>query len=292
MHPSQVMMETEHMKITDSLHAIRVPFQVPISPSTMVARFVSVYLLTGKKISLVDSGVAAAKSTIFESIEALGFSPKDISTVILTHSHPDHIGAARMIKEETECAVLAHRAEIPWIEDVALQEKERPVPGFRSLVSGSVKVDRALRDGDVLDVESKRISVVHTPGHSAGSISLFIRDEGVLLSGDCILLAGEMPVYDDFRSTLRSLRRLREIEGIEVLLSSWDQPRKGAEVYRVMDESIDYLERIDAAVREISPETPDNPMELCRRMVQKLNLPAFVANPLVARSFMSHFPQD
>ena len=178
------------MKVTESIHALEIPFKVPVAPEIFVDRLVFAYLIFGKKITLIDSGVAGAESIIFEYIKKNGKDPHEISTLILSHSHPDHIGSARIIKEATDCKVLCHSAEKKWVEDVERQVRERPVPGFDSLVSGPILVDDLLQDGDLLRIEEDiQCKVIHTPGHSAGSISLFFEDEKVLFSRGCLTSA-------------------------------------------------------------------------------------------------------
>lgn len=66
-----------------------------------------------------------------------------------------------------------------------LQARERPAPGFDTLVSGSLAVDRLLEDGDVFDLGcGLRLQVFHTPGHSRGSISLLLLGYQALFPGD------------------------------------------------------------------------------------------------------------
>jgi len=85
----------------------------------------------------------------------------------LTHSHPDHIGALKSIKERYSCCVYASRGERDWIEDIDLQYEKRPIPGFYGLVDGSVPVDNILSDGDLLYLEPGiTIQVIGAPGHS------------------------------------------------------------------------------------------------------------------------------
>jgi glyoxylase-like metal-dependent hydrolase (beta-lactamase superfamily II) len=90
--------------------------------------------------------------------------------MILTHAHPDHIGSAKAIKEVTQCTVAARENAKPWIEEVNLQYQERQVPGFHSLVGGSVQTDRLLQNGETIDLGNVSLEVFHTPGHSKGSI--------------------------------------------------------------------------------------------------------------------------
>jgi glyoxylase-like metal-dependent hydrolase (beta-lactamase superfamily II) len=170
------------MQITKHIHAIKIPFQIAIAPGIKVDRFVYMYLIYGKKIYLIDSGVANSEKMIFDYIRKTGRNREDISLIILTHSHPDHIGAAHEIKRATGCTVSAHHGERSWIEEVELQYREGPVPGFHSLVGGSVMIDRILENGDILDLDGIRLEVFHTPG---GSISLLLPEDRALFTWGC-----------------------------------------------------------------------------------------------------------
>ena len=277
------------MKITDHIHALKIPFQITDPSGRSLPRFVYVYMIYGREITLIDSGVASSAGIIPEYLRNTGRNPEEISLMILTHGHPDHIGAAQAIKEISGCSVAAHGADRVWIENPDQQLKDRPVPGFYSLVKGSVRVDRILNEGDVLYLEPEmHLEVLHTPGHSPGSISLWMQEEGVLFSGDAIPLAGEMPIYDDIKSSMASIQRLKAIEGINLLLSAWDEPRQGEDAYRIMDQGLDYLQRIHRSViRAAERKGSDNQMEICSEAVRELGLPEMMANPLVCRSFLS-----
>ncbi len=139
------------MKIRSPVLPIRHSFSVPVTAGLSLDRFVYSYILCGKTITLIDTGVTGCERQIFETIVSAGRDPLEIADIILTHSHPDHIGAARAIQEKTGCSIAAHPAERPWIENVEIQNRERPVPGFASLVGGSVNLDRELLDGDRID---------------------------------------------------------------------------------------------------------------------------------------------
>jgi hydroxyacylglutathione hydrolase len=274
------------MQITKNIHALRIPFQIAEPSGKRIDRFVYVYIIYGKQIYLIDSGVASSENVIFDHLREMGRSPREISLLILTHSHPDHIGGAYAVQKESGCEIAAHSAERSWIEDIDQQQRERPVPGFRSLVGGSVKVDRILEDGDILHLEDDlRMKVLHTPGHSRGSISLLLQG-GALFSGDAIPLLGDMPIYEDAAATVASIKRLKAISDINHLLSAWDDPQENGDVYRRMDEGLRYLQRIHEAVMRVNSGRPSlEPMDLCRGVLKELGLPESAANPLIARSF-------
>lgn len=162
------------MQVYENLHAVRICFNIPVAPGKSIRRDVYSFIWFEEKITLVDSGVSGAHSLIYGTISEQGRKLEEIGTLILSHSHPDHIGSAKKIKTDTDCCVVAHVAEKKWIEDPDKQFFERPVPGFHQLVGGPVRVDQLISDGDTLQL-GKDIScqVLHTPGHSAGSISLF-----------------------------------------------------------------------------------------------------------------------
>lgn len=276
------------MEVVPSIHGLRHTFQIPVAPGVALDRFVYSYLTCGETITLIDTGVAGCEAAIFDYIRSIGRDPSEIALIVLTHSHPDHIGAARAIRQATRCSIAAHPAERAWIEDVGLQNLERPVPGFPMLVGGSVKVDHELSDGDCI-VPGKtgegEIQVIHTPGHSPGSLSLFLHDKGVLFSGDAIPVIGDLPVYDDALASVKSVQRLRKFPGIRVLLSAWDEPRMDEEAYRQMDVAVAYLQAIHDAVLAFDPGDSPDIMEFTRDVVVALGLTPQAVNPLLARTF-------
>lgn len=277
------------MQIAKHIHSLKIPFHVTDPSGQRIQRFVYVHLIICEGICLIDSGVASSEEIIRDYLEKIGREPEEISLLVLTHSHPDHIGAAKAVKEMTGCTVAAHAAERSWIEDTDLQARERPVPGFKSLVRGSVKVDRLLPDGEIIDLgDGLKMRAIHTPGHSSGSISLWLSEDGALFTADAVPIPGDMPIFDDIAASSQSIQRLRSVPGIDVLLSAWDEPRRGMEVHNTLDRGQKYLQSIQGAVlRSADPESLRDPMKLCRRAVLELGLPEAMANPLVARTFQA-----
>jgi hydroxyacylglutathione hydrolase len=279
------------MQITPAIHALRHPFRIPVAPGIDIDRFVFSYILAGETITLIDTGVAGGEEAIFKYVRSIGRKPSEISLIILTHSHPDHIGAARAVQQMTGCTIMAHPAERAWIEDVDLQNRERPVPGFSSLVGGPVQLDHEIAEGDVIDpdgTEEYEIQVFHTPGHSPGSVSLLLPRERALFCGDVVPVEGDLPVYDDARESVRSVRRLRGVTGINVLLSAWDEPREGALVYEKMDRALAYLQKIHEAVILAAGAGETEPMELTGKVAAALGMPPRVVTPLLARTFAAN----
>lgn len=279
------------MQVSKKVHALKIPFNVTSPMGIAIERFVYVYLIYGSEVCLIDTGIAGSEESIFDYLRRTDRRVSDIALVIQSHSHPDHIGATRAIKAETGCAVAVHPAEKAWIEDTEQQFRERPVPGFHSLVSGPVAVNKSLQDGDVIDLGcGLKLQVIHTPGHSRGSLSLLLQGYNILFSGDLVPVPGEMPLYEDALASVRSIKRLKELKDIRQLLASWDEPRKGNGVYERLDEGLHYLQRIHDSVRRFAEKNGHTlePMELSKNVLEDLGIPPEAADPLVALSFASH----
>lgn len=275
------------MQITDTIHALTIPFTVS-TPAGPIHRTVTVYLICGQEVTLIDSGVSGCEVPILAYLAEIGRGG-ELARLLLTHSHPDHIGAARALRAATGCAVLAPAAERGWIEDTERQARERPVPGFATLVGGPVAVDRVVEGGDVVALGGGlELEVVAASGHSAGSTAYWLRSQGALFCGDAVPLPHDLPIYDDYRTSLATLERLAALEGVELLLEAWSGPASIPPAARFAAGAA-WLREIDAAVRRASADvsSPDA-MTLCRQVVAQLGLPAPAVNPLVARSLASH----
>jgi len=271
------------MKVTEHVHALKVPF--PAS-----TRFVYAYLIYGKQVSLVDSGIAPAKEMISGYMRKTGRDPKDIRFLFQTHSHGDHIGLSAEIKKISGCQIVAHAAEKDWIEDIDKQYRERPTPTFRSYVRESAKVDRVVKDGEVLDLGGgESLKVIHTPGHSPGSISFVYTPDGALFSGDAVPAAGALPIYSDVFVNVRSIRKLKAVQGLKALFSSWHDPILGEKVYLTLDEALAYMQRVHEVVRRTNADEPSlDGKELTIRVLKTLGIPENMASPIVITTIEAH----
>ncbi len=102
--------------------------------------------------------------------------------IVATHAHIDHVGGIEKLKGLTGAAVLMHQADLPLYQNVGMQAEWLGVAP-----PGVVDVDQFLKEGDKLRWGAHELEVLHTPGHSPGSISLHLPgDQRKIFSGDTL----------------------------------------------------------------------------------------------------------
>lgn len=212
-------------------------------------RGANVYLLVGSTSTLVDSGMPGNSDAILCYLDSLSLAAANLTRIVITHYHVDHVGSVAAIKQRTSSRALAHPADAPFIS--AEQSPPRPQGAimrllFRVVPTMSrfdpVPVDMTLQDGDRLDLLGGA-TVVHVPGHTPGSIVLYFPSERLLICGDAIshranrLGPPPKPFTVDMDQAIASLHRLAELE-FDVLC-----PGHGAPIVSGADEQVRALVR-------------------------------------------------
>jgi hypothetical protein len=139
------------------------------------------YLLTSPQGHILfGAGFPDSVDIVTKNIESLGFKMTDIKVIALNHSHVDSSGAVREMKKRTGAQVMAGFAEVPYIERGIHAPNPFAEPGGRTPRYPSAAVDRALFDGDVIQVGPLKATVYLFPGHapSPASFVYTVRDGG------------------------------------------------------------------------------------------------------------------
>jgi glyoxylase-like metal-dependent hydrolase (beta-lactamase superfamily II) len=155
-------------------------------------RSANVYALVSDGwLTLVDSGLKNEADKIAGQLQEGGFALSKVRNIVLTHAHGDHTGSAAELAKRSGANVMAHESDADFIE----QTRRMPSPpGLMRLVnwlSGSFfkskpcRVDRRLVEGDTLRALSSW-QVLHTPGHTPGSICLYESQQRILICGDTL----------------------------------------------------------------------------------------------------------
>lgn len=196
----------------------------------------SVFLLVEDSVTIIDAGRRGSGKRILEYLTRLGRSPQDVSQIVSTHYHLDHIGDVAHLKESCSAQAAVHEAEVAYVQrDIALPSPFRNrvaallMAPFISLVQPApFSVELPLRDGDRLDALGG-MEVIHCPGHTPGSISLYFAAEGLLIAGDALQCRGgrlglpARSVTWDMVKAKESIRRLAQLD-IEILCFSHFPP--------------------------------------------------------------------
>jgi len=150
------------------------------------------YLLLTKKPVIIDPCTLADK--VLNNLKKY-IEPKDLNYIILTHYHFDHTDAALKIREVTKAKILIHELDANFL---------------------NFKPDRTLRDNEILDLGDCKLKIIHTPGHTPGSICLFEPKTKSLFSGDTVFSYGSVGRTDlpggSTEQLIESLKRLSKLD--------------------------------------------------------------------------------
>lgn len=184
----------------------------------------NVYLIVDYDVTLVDTGFKGRLRSIVDSVHSLGYPLSDVKRIIITHHHSDHTGNLARLKELTNAVVIAHAWDAPYVDGTFSQPgPQRPAWLSKYLASfnwswgfAPVKVDMVVNDGDELPLLGG-VQIVHTPGHTPGSICLWLKHKRVLIVGD--LLANRfglrLPALMFTADVTQEVRSINKILGLD-----------------------------------------------------------------------------
>ena len=209
------------MEIIRGIHAV---------PGTRISR---VYLVEGDDLTLIDAGMPWSAGRVFSYIHSIGRQPAELRRILMTHNHPDHTGGAHGILKRSDAQVIAHHEDshnhrsgqsVAYIG--VFSALDVPFPFLRR-----TRLDYIVEDSDLIPAAGG-IRVLHTPGHTPGSVCYSLEQEGVLFSGDTIFsdqgrVSRSMPFPgNDKERYQRSLERLAALD-FDILCGGHGSPLVG-----------------------------------------------------------------
>jgi hydroxyacylglutathione hydrolase len=247
----------------------------------------NVYVIATEPLTLIDTGIGTDEAwTLLErGMQAHGLAPRSVRQIILTHHHLDHIGLARRLQETSGARVFVHADDWEgvahyeaWHHTFVQRLRERlhewgtPAAVIQAaaalLQSGGPKLAQSapaerLTDGQRLPLGQGDLEVIHTPGHSRGSVCL--RYGRFLFSGDHVLPdvspnigGGELFALGLLRQYLESLERVRRFQTEDLLVyPGHGEPfaHLAARVQALQEHHREREEEIIALLRSAGPKT-------------------------------------
>ncbi|HXG92714.1 MAG TPA: MBL fold metallo-hydrolase [Blastocatellia bacterium] len=182
-----------------NVHRIIVPTPFYVGP-------VNLYLIEEEPLTLIDAGPRDERSleALRSGLARLGYRLSDIKRVIISHAHADHYGLARVIVEESGAAVYIHEWDAPAVSanvdyrayrdlltlaGVPRETIESMEAGYEKFKGFAYPLDavETLKDRDEILFEKESLAVVHTPGHTPGSICLVRTSNRLVFASDTVL---------------------------------------------------------------------------------------------------------
>lgn len=260
------------------------------------------FYLDAPEPAIVDTGIASSPAEgMAPALAALGRRIEDVRWILLTHGHIDHVGGAHALWEMTgrRAQVVIHSADADLLRsrqahvrkyvDLRQQYLDDPEGVARQtamageVISGELEPTMLVTGGETLDLGGGvKVSVVHTPGHTPGSVAYVIDGQRDVFVGDAVQIHGganRFPGYEDPAGYRASLEMLRDEVRPEHLYLGHPYHRadgepSGVELDRdqaraALTESLELTARIEAAAqgcmpdRVLATDSPYSPFECC-----------------------------
>jgi glyoxylase-like metal-dependent hydrolase (beta-lactamase superfamily II) len=146
-------------------------------------------------VTLIDTGTPKKADVILAALASQGFQPSDVRRILITHVDIDHVGSLKALKRATGAAVACHAVERAWLQNPTRRKPAATPLGYlvRPLYEVLIRTpllhmepvtpDETYVDGAVLP---EGLTLLHTPGHTPGHISLLSPQKRVLIAGDAL----------------------------------------------------------------------------------------------------------
>ncbi|HPD55926.1 MAG TPA: MBL fold metallo-hydrolase [Smithellaceae bacterium] len=196
----------------------------------------AVYLIdfAGEQV-MIDSGAGRSFSLLVNNIDELGFSPEKISHLILTHGHIDHIGSAPFFQKQYGVKIIIHEMDAQAVET---GDSQKTAASWYGADFPPTKIDEKLTGANgMLKYGEDSLRWLHTPGHTPGSISLYLdRERKRILFGQDIHGPFHKAFGSDINLWKKSMRKLLDLNA-DVLCEGHFG------IYQPKEKVKDYIER-------------------------------------------------
>ena len=168
----------------------------------------NVYLIIDERNAIIDAGTGFENENLIKEIKKY---VNEIDYIILTHEHFDHCGGAPALKKFFNAKIAMH------VDGAKIIEKGMNIfSSFFGVKQERDNVDIKLKDGDYIDTGRYNLKIIHTPGHSPGSICLYEENKKILFSGDTIFLYGGIGRTDFYGGSrqllLKSIKKISKFQ--------------------------------------------------------------------------------
>ena len=198
--------------------------------------------IAGDEAMLVDAGMKGSSGLIAGGLKAMGLTLDSVKTLVISHRHPDHASGVAELLAGRKIAVMAHPLEAGILagreyHPSPFQNKFMSgvtAPVLTRLYGGPITIDVELRDNDRVPFPFP-VHVIHLPGHTAGSIALYLPEQQLVFVGDALqyklgrkLSPPAAAVTDDVELATKSLHKLLELDFSALCFSHFPPMRTGA----------------------------------------------------------------
>lgn len=181
-----------------------------------------VFLIDHEGVTIVDTGLPGRAEKVLNGVRSIGRNERDVKDILITHYHLDHVGNVTRLAEATGAQVWAPEGDADLIREGGKVPPMRTEGVLGKLFSLFIKepnlrptlVHNVMRDGERIPVAGT-MTVVGTPGHTPGHVSLLWEKEGVLFAGDAaahlFFRPGPLPVNEDPRQAQASFNGVAQL---------------------------------------------------------------------------------
>ncbi len=166
------------------------------------------YVIKDEPTVLIDPGLGNYLELRLKEMQDDGIDPKDIDVIAITHLHPDHCGATAALKEISGAKVALHPLQVDYLDIMAEESRKFLGVGIAKKFSADFVLEERLRLG------STELEILHTPGHSPGSICFYSVDKKMVICGDLVFEQGvgrtDLPFgdTDELRNSIETISAL------------------------------------------------------------------------------------